>query len=209
MEWNLNVNVDKFNIDFNTGKITYINLDTNTEGIIDESPNQEDIKNLNIHLAIVGSRSITDDTFVKRILNSYKFMFGTPSYIISGGAKGIDSIGESWADNLKINKKIFKPDWTKYGKKAGFIRNEDIIKNCDICLAIWDGESKGTKNDIELCKQYNKNLLIFNMKDYNSGTFSGFYYKPYSKQKQTHPESSKSSPRVFNRWLPQPGIIKV
>lgn len=209
MEWNLNFNVDKFNIDFNTGKITYINLDTNTEGIIDESPNQEDIKNLDVHLAIVGSRSITNETFVKRILNCYKFMFGIPNYVISGGAKGIDTIAELWADSLKINKKIFKPDWYKYGKKAGFIRNEDIIKNCDICLAIWDGESNGTKNDFELCKKYNKNLLIFNMKDYNSGVFSGFYYKTYSKQKQIRPESSKSSPGVFNRWLPQPGIINL
>lgn len=209
MEWNLNFNVDKFSIDFNTGKITYINLDTNEESLIDESPSIEEAKNLDTHLAIVGSRTITDEKFVNRILNCYKFMFGTPTCIISGGAKGIDTIGEAWADKQGIEKKIFIPDWDKYGKQAGFIRNEDIIKNCDICLAIWDGGSNGTKNDFDLCQKYHKNLLIFNMKDFKSGEFSGFYYKPYSKDKQTQPESPKVASRTFNRWLPQPGVIKL
>jgi len=211
MEWNLNVNVDKFLIDFNTGKISYINLDTNEESIIDESPSEEESKNLDTHLAIVGSRTITNEKFVNRILNCYKFMFGKPTCIISGGAKGIDTIGETWADTLGIEKKIFLPDWDKYGKRAGFIRNEDIIKNCDICLAIWDGGSNGTKNDFELCEKYCKNLLIFNMKEFKSGTFSGFYYKPYSKKKQSQPQPSKrpeNQPKT-NRWLPQPGVIKL
>ena len=209
MEWNLDYNVDKFHIDFNTGKITYINLDTNEECIIDESPSEELQKELDTKLAIVGSRTITDEKFVNRILNCYKFMFGKPSLVISGGAKGVDQLGEAWADKLEIKKQIFIPDWDKYGKQAGFIRNEDIIKNCDICLAIWDGGSNGTKNDFDLCKKYYKNLLIFNMKEYKLGTFSGFTYKPYSKEKLSQQDLFKQPSREPNRWLPQPGIINI
>ena len=194
-----------YNIDFNTGKINFIK-----NGIeYNVNKNENDISD--IKLAIVGSRSITDEKFVNRILNCYKFMFGLPIKIISGGAKGIDSIGESWADKLNIEKEIFIPDWETNGKAAGFIRNEDIIKNCDVCLAIWDGESHGTKNDFDLCEKYQKPLLVFNIKEFNSKTFSGFHHIIYHKDetnasvaKQDIPGQSKN-----NRWLPKPGIIKL
>lgn len=193
-----------YNIDFNTGKITFIK--DGIEYNINKNENNESI----IKLAIVGSRSITDEKFVNRILNCYKFMFGLPIKVISGGAKGIDSIGEAWADKLGIEKQIFLPDWDNNGKAAGFIRNEDIIKNCDVCLAIWDGESHGTKNDFELCEKYNKELLIFNMKEFNSGEFSGFHDIVYSKEKNNAPENPIQNPtQLNNRWLPQPGIIKL
>lgn len=194
-----------YNIDFNTGKINFIkdNIEYNV------NKNENDISD--VKLAIVGSRTITDEKFVNRILNCYKFMFGLPIKVISGGAKGIDTIGESWADKLNIEKEIFIPDWDKYGNTAGFIRNEDIINNCDVCLAIWDGESNGTKNDFELCEKYQKTLLIFNMKEFKSGTFSGFHHIIYTQEETNTSESKQtiSGTTKSNRWLPQPGIIKL
>lgn len=192
----------KIYINFDEGKVT-------TDGeyqIINQLQRKTDTK-----LAIVGSRTITDVNFVNRIFNCYKYCFGKPKKVISGGAKGIDTIGETWADNLKIEKQIFIPDWDKYGKKAGFIRNEDIIKNCDVCLAIWDGGSNGTKNDFELCEKYKKSLILFNMKEFKSGSFSGFSCKFYSEDDLTQPEASKplQNQNKYNRWLPQPGIIKM
>ena len=174
-----------YNIDFNTGKIDFIkdNIKYNV------NKNENDISD--IKLAIVGSRSITDDKFVNRILNCYKFMFGLPIKVISGGAKGIDSIGEAWADKLNIEKEIFIPDWENNGKAAGFIRNEDIIKNCDVCLAIWDGESHGTKND----------------------SFSGFHHIIYNNDEKNtsecHETTRAAATTNSNRWLPKPGLIKI
>lgn len=194
-----------YNIDFNTGKINFIK-----NGIeYNVNKNENDISD--IKLSIVGSRSITDDKFVNRILNCYKFMFGLPIKVISGGAKGIDSIGEAWADKLNIEKQIFLPDWDNNGKAAGFIRNEDIIKNCDICLAIWDGESHGTKNDFDLCEKYQKPLLVFNMKEFNSKVFSGFHHIIYYQDETNAPVAKQDIPGQSknNRWLPKPGIIKL
>jgi len=194
-----------YNIDFNVGKVSFIKYGIKYN--VNKNENNESVQKL----AIVGSRSITDRNFVRRILNYYKFIFGNPIKVISGGAKGIDTIGEEWANSLDIETQIFLPDWDKYGKSAGFIRNEDIIKNCDVCLAIWDGESNGTKNDFDLCEKYNKELLIFNMKEFNSGAFSGFHDIVYCKDKNNssvgtgqHQEQHKN-----NRWLPQPGTIKI
>ena len=44
----------------------------------------------------------------------------------------------------------------KYGKSAGPRRNQQMVVDCDYCILFWDGKSRGTKNDIDLCKKYNK-----------------------------------------------------
>lgn len=93
---------------------------------------------MGIKLAIIGLRSFQDYELLKTSLEPYK---NKVSLVVSGGAKGADSLGERWAIENNIKTLIFIPDWNKHGKKAGFIRNEDIIKNCEACIAFWDGKS--------------------------------------------------------------------
>ena len=178
----------------------------NQKYIINENKTNDEMK-----VAIVGSRSINDQMFVEYLFRCFIYIFGKPTKIISGGARGIDTFAEDFAHTFNINLQVFKPDWAKYGKKAGFIRNEDIIKNCDICLAIWDGESHGTKHDLELCEQYKKDLVLFNLKESTQGTFHGFYYKQYDKEQEINFSAPviTQSKQIHNRWLPQPGIISV
>ena len=76
--------------------------------------------------------------------------------LITGGAIGIDQIAEQWALENGIPTIIHIPDWNKYGKSAGIIRNKLIADDCDQCLAFWDGKSKGTKNTIDLCVKLKK-----------------------------------------------------
>ena len=45
---------------------------------------------------------------------------------------------------------VFLADWKKYGRKAGPLRNAEIIKACDECVCFWDGEFHGTRHDIIL-----------------------------------------------------------
>jgi hypothetical protein len=80
--------------------------------------------------------------------------------IVSGGAIGADSLAEDWGKQHDIPTLIFKPDWIKYGRSAGIIRNKDIIANADIVLAFWDGVSRGTKNSIDTAKSLGKPLQI-------------------------------------------------
>jgi hypothetical protein len=108
-------------------------------------------------LAIVGSRGFKDTLLLESILDKYK---DKVSIVISGGAIGADTMGEYWAISNKIPVKIFKPEWEKYGKSAGMRRNELIIKECDICIAFWDGKSKGTKNSIFICEKLNKKVEV-------------------------------------------------
>jgi hypothetical protein len=104
-------------------------------------------------IAIIGSRDFNNYKLVIETLESYKSKI---SLVVSGAAKGADSLGEKWAIDNNIQTLIFPADWEKHGKRAGFIRNEDIIKNCDGVIAFWDGESKGTAHSLSLAEKYNK-----------------------------------------------------
>ena len=81
---------------------------------------------------------------------------------MSGGAKGADALGERYAEIHNIPTKIYYADWKKFGRRAGPIRNVDIINRCDVCVAFWDGQSHGTKHDIDLCREQHKLCIIFN-----------------------------------------------
>lgn len=113
-------------------------------------------------LAIVGSRDFTDYELMKSFLLDHfgKDGIRSISRIISGGARGADALAERFAKEHGIPLKVFPAEWDKYGKSAGFRRNEDIIKACDVCAAFWDGQSRGTKHDIDLCGKYDKELFL-------------------------------------------------
>jgi len=113
-----------------------------------------------MNLGIVGSREFNDYITFKKIVVE-NFNVPNIKYIVSGGAKGSDALAERFADENNIKKLIFKPDWEKHGKKAGFVRNVDIIKNSDYVIAFWNGKSKGTKHDITIAMNNSKPLFIF------------------------------------------------
>ena len=112
-----------------------------------------------LKLAIIGSRGITDQNFIFDKLNEI-FKDRKPTEVISGGAKGPDTIGVKWAESLEIPTTVFKPDWERYGRGAGMRRNTTIVENCDHLIAFWDGESKGTQDSIYKAKKLGKNVLV-------------------------------------------------
>jgi hypothetical protein len=111
----------------------------------------------NSKVAIIGSRSFNDYELLKQHLSSKAPLM---SEIISGGARGTDSLAERFADEYSIKKVIFQAEWNEFGRAAGMIRNKDIIKRCDVLIAFWDGESRGTKYSIDLARKQNKIVHI-------------------------------------------------
>ncbi|MEK6829884.1 MAG: DUF2493 domain-containing protein [Nanoarchaeota archaeon] len=106
-------------------------------------------------VAVIGSRSFNDYERLKQTLSLFPI-----SVVVSGGAKGADKLGERYADENNIKKEIYIPQWDLFGKKAGFMRNEDIIKNSDIVIAFWDSRSKGTRDSIGKANQMKKTTMI-------------------------------------------------
>ena len=83
---------------------------------------------------------------------------------MEGGASGVDQIARQFAQEYKMPFDEIKPDWNTYGKAAGVIRNRKMIETCYFVLILWDGLSRGTKNDIEICQKLGKNYKLFNVK---------------------------------------------
>jgi len=81
-------------------------------------------------LAVVGCRDFTRYGYIRRVLSKHPC-----THIVSGGARGVDSLAKQYADENNIVPIVFKAEWDKYGKKAGFIRNELIVKECDELVA--------------------------------------------------------------------------
>jgi len=111
-----------------------------------------------MNIAIVGSRDFTDKDLFWSVLEKYKL--SRCDCIVSGGARGADSLARWYAHTKAIKLKEFLPDWKRYGRGAGFIRNKQIIEAADIVIAFWDGKSKGTKNSIDLAIKQKKELNI-------------------------------------------------
>jgi len=80
--------------------------------------------------------------------------------VVSGGAIGADKMGEQIAAEFGVKLTVFKANWDTYGKAAGPIRNEHIIKNCDFVLCAWDGVSRGTGNSLSIAKRLKRPTLI-------------------------------------------------
>lgn len=106
---------------------------------------------------IAGSRDITDYEVVKKAIESCDFI--TVTSVISGGARGVDYLGEKWAKDNKIPYEIIPADWVYYKKRAGFIRNLAMARHADALIAIWDGASPGTKHMINTARK--NNLVVF------------------------------------------------
>ena len=106
-------------------------------------------------LAVVGPRTFTDYTLLSKELSKYK-----PDEIVSGGAQGADNLAEKYAYYAGIPVTIFKPNWDKFGKSAGFVRNSQIVEYADGVVAFWDKTSKGTEHSINLAKKANKKVTV-------------------------------------------------
>ena len=111
-------------------------------------------------LAIVGSRTFNDYALLANTIFSSLSPLDFITEIISGGAKGADKLGADFAENNGIPILIFPAEWGKFGKSAGFIRNQTIVDNCDMVLAFWDGVSRGTADTIAKAKKAKKPTFI-------------------------------------------------
>jgi len=106
-----------------------------------------------MRVIIAGTRSICDDTIVRKAIEASGFII---SEIVSGGSKGVDESAERTAEKDGIPLMRFPADWNKYGKKAAPVRNRKMADHADALIAIWDGKSRGTRHMIETMRKAGK-----------------------------------------------------
>jgi predicted Rossmann fold nucleotide-binding protein DprA/Smf involved in DNA uptake len=113
---------------------------------------------------IVGSRTFNNYTAFEQKVD-YLLQNYSDVVIVSGGAKGADALAKRYAKERGLQYVEFPANWDKYGKTAGYIRNEEMHKYIAQfekrgCIAFWDGKSRGTQHNFPLAKKYNTPLKI-------------------------------------------------
>ena len=117
-----------------------------------------------MNIAIVGGRDFNDYTLLKESILAYIDAHEKPENIVSGGAKGADTLAAQFAAEMGIPLLIFKPDYQRYGRGATLVRNTQIIENAEVVFAFWDGQSRGTKDSIKKAEKLEKELYVIKYK---------------------------------------------
>lgn len=107
-------------------------------------------------VCICGSRNFPHMDTVREIVRALP----RDLLIIVGGAPGVDKVAEEEARALGFEIKVFPALWGTYGKRAGAIRNRQMVEAADRVIAFWDGQSKGTKITIDIATAMNKPLYL-------------------------------------------------
>jgi hypothetical protein len=119
-------------------------------------------------LGVVGSRSLADNPTAMNaagwILEIALEKHPDVLTLCSGGAKGPDSLAEEIAKRRNLCMVVYTPEPEKYGGSYGaaaYARNELIVCNSNLVMAFWDGFSRGTNNDIQLCRKHNVPCVLY------------------------------------------------
>ncbi len=117
-----------------------------------------------MRVIVAGDRHYTNYKYVKHILDTSPFR-REMAEIVSGGATGVDSLGEKYAEENDLTITVFPARWDKYGRAAGPIRNEEMAQHADALVAFLKPGSKGTKNMIEVAAKYKLPTEIIHLEE--------------------------------------------
>ena len=105
---------------------------------------------------VAGSRDIDDYDRVAEAIAASGY---DVTELVSGTARGVDELGERWAHEHGVPVTRMPADWDRYGKAAGPKRNAQMAAYGDALVAVWDGQSAGTRSMLR--EAYSRNLEMY------------------------------------------------
>ncbi len=105
-------------------------------------------------LLVTGSRSIKDERVVAYVLCQIVHDLGGVDEVLHGDAIGVDKLAGGWAQRQGIVVRTMAPDLSRfpyrsYGSRAYLERDRAMVEQVTHVVAIWDGQSTGTKHTFE------------------------------------------------------------
>lgn len=115
-------------------------------------------------LIIAGGRDFADRNYMVQCLKKLNQEGSIPDapILVCGMARGADIIAFDLWQRYGMEVIEMPADWKHLGKSAGHIRNAEMGKIADACVAFWDGKSSGTKGMIDYMKRAGKPCWVFN-----------------------------------------------
>ncbi len=114
-----------------------------------------------LKVIVAGGRDFEDYDLLSEKLDKM-FSQRDDVVIVSGMARGADSLAVKYATEHKIRVSEFPAQWDKHGKSSGFKRNIDMARFADACVCFWNGKSVGTQHMIDTARRYGLKLRIIN-----------------------------------------------
>ena len=119
-----------------------------------------------MRVCIIGSRSLDKAEIVMPIIDKFfKEHTKKPQVIVSGGAKGVDTFSQLYAEHngldfIQILPYHLLDPTVNFNSKYFFVRTKQMISNADKVLAIWDTKSKGTEYGIKLAQKLDIPVMV-------------------------------------------------
>ena len=107
-----------------------------------------------MRVIIAGSRTGVPSALVEKCVQGV--VKDNPGVtVVTGGARGVDTIAHSCAVSLGVTTEVFPAKWDLYGKSAGFLRNVEMAEaGADICYCIYSGRrTPGTMNMARVARE--------------------------------------------------------
>ena len=117
---------------------------------------------------IAGSRDVPELVrSCKQAVLTFEHRYGRITSVVSGCARGADTVGELFAEMRRIPVDKYPADWYpngKYFKGAGHVRNTQMANKSGAVglIALWDGKSPGTKHMISVAQQKKMKKVVWN-----------------------------------------------
>ncbi len=110
-------------------------------------------------IIVCGSRRWHDRTVIAATLNEvvleHDCHFPDPVIVHGKCPRGADRLADEEAGKAGLLTEPHPADWGRYGKRAGFVRNEEMAElGADLCIAFWDGTSTGTADMLERAEKH-------------------------------------------------------
>jgi len=115
-----------------------------------------------VRTIIAGSRALTNPLLVEAAVKASGFEV---TLVLSGTARGVDRLGEAWANERSIPVELYPADWDAQGKAAGALRNRLMVSKAEALIAVWDGVSRGTDDCIREARARGLKVFVYRVSD--------------------------------------------
>lgn len=130
--------------------------------------NTENATRSPLRLIVAGGRDFADYGLLRGVLQDWLAQHAQdphngarPVMVVSGHARGADALGERFARELGLGLEVYPADWQALGKRAGFVRNSQMVAIADALVAFWDGASHGTLDTIRKMQAAGKPVAVY------------------------------------------------
>jgi hypothetical protein len=106
-----------------------------------------------MRVLVCGGRDFNDRGAVARALDDLSRVHGPITWLIEGGARGADAGARAWALAHDVPALTYLADWATHGRRAGVLRNQDMLTDGKPDLVVAFPGGKGTADMVKRARK--------------------------------------------------------